>query len=121
MSSFIGHVLNTPGTLLLDQGIACPEPVPPCLLIDKGSHGHLFERAAELCIGQFKRPADFDLFTGTEAAAAKCWGHPQCRLTRFTFAYKAEFKKAGMCFIRPGTVLFNPFVTFKSIAQTAIA
>src|SRR5438105_979586 len=63
-------------TLLLDQGIACPEPVPPCLLIDKGSHGHLFERAAELCIGQFKRPANFDLFTGTEAAAAKCWGYP---------------------------------------------
>ena len=114
-------MLNTPGAFILDQGIARPEPVPPCLLIDSGSHGHLFERAAELRISQLKRPANFNLFTRTGVSATKGCGHPERRLTRFTFAYKGEFEKCGMCFVGPGAALFNPFVAFKSIAQAAIA
>src|SRR6266567_237797 len=101
--------------------LAPSEPVPPCFLIDRGSHGHFFERAAELRTGQFERPANFDLFARTVVSATKGCGHPERRLTRFTFAYKGEFEKCGVCFVGPGAALFNPFVAFKSIMQAAIA
>src|SRR6266567_257916 len=70
--------------------LAPSEPVPPCFLIDRGSHGHFFERAAELRTGQFERPANFDLFARTVVSATKGCGHQERRLTRFTFAYKGE-------------------------------
>src|SRR5260370_29961158 len=46
VSAFIGHALNAPLTLFSHQHIALPEPVPPRLLINRGSLLHLSQRTA---------------------------------------------------------------------------
>src|SRR5512143_1369296 len=61
--AFVCDGLNTPGPMLLYKSIAGPKPVATSILVDGGSHGHLFERTAQWCFDQFEGPAQFYFFS----------------------------------------------------------